>query len=501
YEFIQRLAAGGMGVVFKAVQKGLDRPVAVKMLHASHMNPLVIRRFQQEAQALARLSHPNLVAVYELGVSDFQQPYMVMEYVDGKPFSALINRKSEIPIAKLLSIFIQICDGLAYIHSKNILHRDLKPSNVMLSDPESGDPKAKLVDFGIAKVIDREDQGSLTETGDVFGSPLYMSPEQAKGTTVDKRTDIYSFGCVMYEALTGAPPFTGSSAVEIVLKQVSERQETLQRAAPLRRFPNGLQRIVDKALEKDVKDRYQSAEELKEDLLELRDKRWYHVRVKLPRAAKGKLARWVALTAAFAILSSAIITWQIVSQKRLQNNVVGLQSGGAMSGAKMDTKADGMVEQGERGSLREGHIDPDASVEGARSTDYDLSNEMVPADEWKLLADPRFRVISSFEADSSNITDEYLNRYVSCLPLTKLLLSETALTSKSIDKIASNFPHLQILKLNNVPLTSADVQSISKLKSLNYISLSGCGLDDACVKSLAKLPALSSVRLDDNANI
>ncbi len=204
YQVIERLAAGGMGVVYKAREIMLNRVVAIKMLQMNNATEVSVRRFQQEAQALAGLNHPNLVKVFALGVTDFGQPFMVMEFLDGIGLDALVRDNGRLPVERALSIFDQVCCGLEYVHDFGILHRDLKPSNIMLSGAEQ---KVKLVDFGIAKIMDKTATKALTQTGEVFGSPLYMSPEQARGMPTDARSDIYSLGCVMYELLSGVPPF------------------------------------------------------------------------------------------------------------------------------------------------------------------------------------------------------------------------------------------------------------------------------------------------------
>ena len=265
YEFLERRAAGGMGVVYKAKQRALNRVVAIKLLQSGNPSATSVRRFQQEAKALAALDHPNLVRVLELGVTSYGQLYTVMEYVDGKGLDEVL-KESRPSLKKTLNIFMQVCDALAYVHEFGIFHRDLKPSNIMLVDPFDECPKVKIVDFGIAKVLDSERTNTLTQTGEMFGSPLYMSPEQAKGGKIDHRTDLYSLGCVLYEVLTGVPPFSGTSIVEIIFQHVGEKHKSLATVSPGQKYPNALETIVTKLLEKDQADRYQSAAAVRDDL-------------------------------------------------------------------------------------------------------------------------------------------------------------------------------------------------------------------------------------------
>lgn len=221
YEFIGEIGSGGMGVIYKAWHSSLKKNVAIKILH--QVNQQTVMRFQREAQAASTLRHDNVIAVLDFGATDEGQPYMVMDFVEGKPLSDLINQRGALPVDSALNIFKQICSGIGHAHGKGVVHRDLKPSNVMLSDPDKWNPHVHIVDFGIAKVLGPEETeaGKLTQTGDVFGSPLYMSPEQCFGKKVDFRSDIYSIGCIMFEVLTGKPPFMGETIMDTMLKQMN----------------------------------------------------------------------------------------------------------------------------------------------------------------------------------------------------------------------------------------------------------------------------------------
>ena len=250
YEFCERIAAGGMGVIFKARHRVLDTFVAVKMMHTTAATTVSVRRFQQEARTLAKLMHPNLVRLFELGITSSGMPYTVMEFVDGRGLDSLLKERGRLMLPNALNIFSQVCDGLAYVHRQGILHRDMKPSNIMIEHSASDSPKVKLVDFGVAKIIDETAAKSLTQTGEVIGSPLYMSPEQAKGLALDQRSDIYSLGCVFYEMLTGYPPFNARSAVELIMKQVSEPPKSINSVVAGQKFPNTVESLVGKMLEK-----------------------------------------------------------------------------------------------------------------------------------------------------------------------------------------------------------------------------------------------------------
>lgn len=268
YQIIEILGMGGFSTVYKAEQTSLRRVVAVKILHAEFVDkPDKIRRFQHEAESISTLVHSNVASVYDYGVLAQGQPYLVLEYAPGKTLSAVLSETKVLSPERAVNIFIQCCDGVAAAHRKGIIHRDLKPSNIVLLESEEGIEHVKVLDFGLAKVIsgDGSAHENLTLTGEVLGTPAYMAPEQCMGTAMDLRTDIYCFGCVMYEALSGKLPLEGDSSYEVMHKHINEAPITLSKSGAS--VPTRLVRIVNKALQKDPDDRYQNFEELKDALM------------------------------------------------------------------------------------------------------------------------------------------------------------------------------------------------------------------------------------------
>ncbi len=270
YEILEVIGGGGMGLVYKARHKLMNRIVAIKMLH-KHMisSKDTLKRFQLEAQAASCLSLPNILTVYDFGLTNEGQPYMVMDYLEGTSLADVLEEEHHVVPDRAVSIFIQACAGLAHAHQKGVLHRDIKPSNIMLVNFGDQADFVKIVDFGIAKLLN-QGVGELTKTGEVYGSPSYMSPEQCRGKETDARSDIYSMGCVMYRTLSGRPLFSGDDIIELLFKQVSEPPAPFD--ADLN-IPSELEAVIFKALAKDAGDRYQTMGEFKEALEKYVDKR------------------------------------------------------------------------------------------------------------------------------------------------------------------------------------------------------------------------------------
>lgn len=269
YVLLALIGKGGMSAVYAAKDIKLNKSLAVKVLLPHLMaNPISHQRFHVEAQAASSLSHPNLIVTHDFGVTSDNLPYLVMELLDGVSLSDLLKQEKRLPLERAVPIFIQICDALSHAHAKGVLHRDLKPSNIMISPAGGGIDFVRILDFGIAKVMPKEGAESmgLTRTGEVFGSPNYMSPEQCSGAKVDPRADIYSMGCLMYEVLSGQPPLVGDNIMETLLKQMNDPPPDFKTVAPDLIIPHQMELIIFKALAKNPNDRFPSADVLGEAL-------------------------------------------------------------------------------------------------------------------------------------------------------------------------------------------------------------------------------------------
>ena len=260
YEVIDRIGRGGMAEVFRARDLLLDREVAVKVLFPENASdPNFVERFRREAQSAAGLNHPNIVGVYDWGQHGSTY-FMAMEFVPGNTLAQIIRRHGTLRAEVAARIGAQIADALAFAHRNGVVHRDVKPANILITD----EGFVKVADFGIARAIDAGHDESLTQDGAVMGTATYFSPEQAKGEGADPRSDMYSLGIVLYEAVAGRPPFVAESALATAYKQVHDQAEPLPKAAP--GTPNKYSAIVGKCMAKDPAVRYATADQLRDDL-------------------------------------------------------------------------------------------------------------------------------------------------------------------------------------------------------------------------------------------
>jgi serine/threonine protein kinase len=261
YEIVSQIGAGGMGEVYRARDLNLDRDVAVKVLLNLSTDLQRLRRFEQEARAAGSINHPNILAVYHMGTYE-GAPYLVSELLEGETLRQVIKR-APLPLRKVIDYGVQIANGLQAAHEKGIVHRDLKPENVFLTR----DGRIKILDFGLAKLTQPEvsERGALTmtsvtEPGVVMGTVGYMSPEQVRGEHVDQRTDIFAFGAMLYEMLTGRPAFQHQTATESMTAILREDPPNILDIVPF--LPIGIQRVVQRCIEKGPDQRFHSAADL-----------------------------------------------------------------------------------------------------------------------------------------------------------------------------------------------------------------------------------------------
>jgi hypothetical protein len=258
YRLDELLGIGGMGAVFKGFHLGLRRPVAIKLLHtALARDPQVSKRFDREAHSVSRLEHPNCVQVTDFGTTEDGIKYLVMQYLEGEELAALLEREGALPLTRATALILQILQGLAHAHRQGVAHRDLKPENVFVTTDHEGRETLKLVDFGISKVTSGPGSDNLTRAGLVFGTPHYMSPEQALGQPSDQRADIYAAGILFFRMLTGALPFTGDDPIALIRMQVTQALPALPPSVPA-----AVAALVERMTAKSSDERIGSADEV-----------------------------------------------------------------------------------------------------------------------------------------------------------------------------------------------------------------------------------------------
>jgi serine/threonine protein kinase len=315
YEIIQLLGEGGMGVVYKAQDTRLKRFVAIKVLRVAALaDPQRRARFVQEAQAASALNHPNIFTIYDIGEQDGID-YIAMEYVAGKTLDALIPRKGML-LSETLRIAVQIAAGLERAHAARIVHRDLKPGNVIVGD----DGQVKILDFGLAKLTERPmSTDGVTETvrpdtkeGTIVGTAAYMSPEQAEGRPVDARSDIFSFGSVLYEMVTGERAFRGASVMATLAGILNAEPKPLTSIAP--DVPRDVEGLVQRCLRKDPDRRFQHMDDIRIALVDLKEEsdsdRLTPASAPAP-APRRRIRPWVGLAAGLLLGLSVVAWWSL----------------------------------------------------------------------------------------------------------------------------------------------------------------------------------------------
>jgi len=261
YEILEILGEGGMAFVYKARDTQLERFVAIKTLKPNYVNQeTFVERFKREAKTAANLNHPNIVQIFDWGIED--EPYFVMEYIEGNTLTSIIAKNKTISLSDILFIGAQVSNGLHAAHQKGLVHRDIKPGNIMITP----DGKVKVTDFGIVSL--QNEESDITKTGSILGTASYISPEQAQGKPVSIESDLYSLGTVLYELIAGKPPFSGDTPISTATKHLTERPEKL--SSFRRDLPKGVESTIMKMLEKATYDRFKSAEDVRATLLQQR---------------------------------------------------------------------------------------------------------------------------------------------------------------------------------------------------------------------------------------
>jgi len=537
------LGKGGMGAVYSATDLVVNRQVAIKIVLPHYaLDATSMMRLQQEARAIGRLDHhPNIIKLHDICVPEDGPPFLVMDLLVGSTLADLIRTEGQLAVGEALEIFVQTCAGLENAHAKGVLHRDLKPSNIMIVGRDRATPCVKILDFGMAKISESGDDNQLTKTGQVFGSPFYMSPEQAAGKRLDARADIYSLGCAFFEALTGAPPFSGDTAIATIIKHQTDKPPSLQEASLGKFFPPRLEAVVQKMLAKNPDDRYQSVSQLLKDLhqvdyAQIDDSAH-------DQAAKSRPKRSFSTAAIIAAVAAAVILllsfgWHFLNQELppkhretsgpaiihgLPANILNLgNEEGAYSDIdatprddlklrlktfKLSDKSLKLLHQ--FSSLQELNIgqaifdDRHYGLQGIEA----LPLQRVILTECNSASERSFEQISHIhgleylEANSTKITDHSLQLLLKCPNLNTIYLNGCKLITDAGMEPVGKMPRLRVLELQNCLLGDKACYFLSASKSIDYLDLSGTEISDIGLAHIARMPRLRVLILENNTRI
>lgn len=495
YQFVSEIGRGGMGVIYKAKQPLLDRYYAIKMLNVQQANQQTLARFHQEAKAASTLNHPNVISVHDFGFTDDDDPYMVMDFAEGMSLANLIQSVGAIHYKEALGIFIQIAAGMNHAHALGVLHRDLKPSNVMLTHPESIGAEVKIVDFGIAKINKAEECSSLTQTGDVFGSPLYMSPEQASGKKVDARSDIYSLGCLMYEVLTGAPPLQAETIIQTMFLHLNQMPTSMSEKTPNANFPDSLEYVVRKCLEKDPVLRYQTMLDLKADLFKvsveqpIREHK-YAAFAKTPRTIL-KL-NWLQISV--TILAFAAAAYTIFERREM-----------SVEHERREAQAL-TTEQKFTSDLRSIGSEPLSGIDGETFAMQEIAQGKSVISFPGLSADDE--ALKYIEGNPNiislglraNIISRDGFTHLKFPNLQKLDIQETEICPELMTALL-HLPKLDFLNVSKTRYTKAILRQISTMKNLRSLNLCRSNLSDDDCQIVSQMSGLQQLRIGFNPQI
>ncbi len=513
YKPLELLGKGTGGAVYSARDKMLNKKVAVKLLLNVGRRQLI--SFHEEAKATSRLDHPGIVKLLDFGASDSGIPYMVLEFIDGESLETRLEREKRLEWKEARTLFIQILDAIAYAHEHGLYHRDIKPSNILLPRSPEQEETIKIIDFGIAKAANVEEADTGKQGNTIVGAPFYMSPDQGLGKAYDKRSEVYSLGCVLFECLTGHPPFQGESAINTLAMHANQPAPSINETEPDLAVPRDLDILVQKALAKDPDRRFQSAEQFRSRIMEVEDVELFKLETDLKQEDSSSSQKILIGIAALAILGPLAVFGGI----HFLNNQLEKNDKKYEDRADIDLKPLPTVE-GVKETISDLGLDKKGwevnaagnSVIGRNITDEDMKElEGMELGAIKILPESKvtgvglkylnddIRVISIASWDFNEEGAKLVKRFKKLKSLK--IHSSHSLTDKAVEEMIKA-PNLELLEIRYAhPLPPNAVAIISKKKSLRNVDL---GHSEPITREqfvqLKKLPNLSYLRVSNSTS-
>jgi len=494
YEILGFIASGGKGRVYRAKDQLRDLVVALKVLRQDSKNEKDMIRFQSEARTASRLQHPNIATIYDFGLSG-ATPYLSMEFIEGESLAEILHAETVLPLPFFFDVFKQVCDALEHAHKNGVVHRDLKPGNIAIHVGDDGAMVAKVLDFGVAKRIDalEDSEGRLTPTGNIVGSPLYMSPEQGRSAEITPAADVYSLGCMMWHCLAGEPPFIADTIMETIMmhqdtappEQLGDRQEEIPEQlteliyAMLSKQPGERPGLEDKVrpLLNEFHEELLEREKRSLQEMELFDKQSDTVTDTKPTAIQGKFDKRliVILAASVLILTGTVFLLSFSTPTKTtkvsmeHNPVMFTTSIPELESKRAATRDEGIQENGEA-SFR-----------------FNGTDEQIRDFKYK----DKLRVLS---VSASDVGDKSLE-YLAGAPIEKIDGTEARFrTLQGLNK----FKNLKIADFKTNRLDELALVNVSGLNELKTFAVTRCGLTDKSIAVLPLLPALEFFEVNQN---
>lgn len=504
YQMIGVIGEGGWSTVYKAKDTKLNRMVAVKLLHKHLVSSAdKVRRFQQEAESAAQLAHNNVVVTYDYGMLGDGQPYIVMEFLQGRSLNTILAEEDRLAHQKVIAYMLPLCEGMHAAHEKGLVHRDLKPGNIFVTRNAQGDDVVKVVDFGLAKVVETGQgmpSAHLTETGATLGTPAYMSPEQCMGRPLDRRSDIYAIGCIMYEALAGEKPFKGETPFDCMLKHLNEPPESFSNFPSPISVPPSLERAIFRCLAKDPQHRFQTAREL---ATELHRAALEDCATPLGQSVISRIITphpQIKMTAITAVLATLVVSLGgFLVYKTIGDAGVKLPEEDRKRAVRTTLKplAD-VFDETSLSIIDSKRITDEVLAEGLKTysgyQDLDLSESKVSDKGVALLRQaPRLKTLVLHQ--SYKVTDKAMDDVAQIPSLVELDLRGTEVTDKGIAKLGA-LPLLESIWLSGKGITDESCKTLGKIKTLKLLQLDGTMIGDPGVEALKPLKHLKQLRLD-----